>query len=268
MKQSNGLNWSVSILLVGVGVVSLLLNLIFKIDLGIGWPLALIMLGAALLVYVFTLARQYTWADFLFIPACVVLGLGLIFLLNVLTGDWKAWAYAWLLLLPSGGVGVFLCNRSGRWPAWVNVAASGSVIGGAVFFVGFGALQRGPFIQISAPLLLITGGLAYLWTQRNTDAAQKLKQMIIPHPAQEQNFIAPASPAGQAGEGLTARELEVLMLIEQGLSNGQIAQRLSLAPSTVKTHINNIYSKLGVQSRIRAIRQAKTLGLIKSSPIH
>jgi len=52
--------------------------------------------------------------------------------------------------------------------------------------------------------------------------------------------------------------------MDLGLSNTEIAERLTLAPSTVKTHINNLYSKLGVQSRIRAVRQGRELGLIKS----
>ena len=263
MKHTHWLNWGVSLLLVGVGVVSLVSNLIFHIDLGIGWPLALIMLGAASLVFTFTLHKQFRWADFLFIPACVVLCIGLIFLLNVLTGDWDAWAYAWLLLLTAGNVGVFLCNRQGRWPSWVNSLAIGSVILSTVFFVGFGALVGGLFIQISAPLLLIGGGLAYFWYYQHKDAKDKIYDALsIPETSQTQN---PGNRAINSTELLTGREIEVLTLIELGLSNSEIAERLNLAPSTIKTHINNIYSKLGVQSRIHAIRQAKQLGLIKSA---
>ena len=53
----------------------------------------------------------------------------------------------------------------------------------------------------------------------------------------------------------------MLRLIEQGLSNAEIAGKLTLAPSTIKTHINNIYGKLGVQTRIQALRKANEIGL-------
>jgi LuxR family transcriptional regulator, maltose regulon positive regulatory protein len=64
-------------------------------------------------------------------------------------------------------------------------------------------------------------------------------------------------------EPLSARELEVLQLVDQGLSNQEIAARLNIAASTVKTHINNIYSKLEVQTRTQAIRRARDLGLFQ-----
>ncbi len=65
-------------------------------------------------------------------------------------------------------------------------------------------------------------------------------------------------------EPLSSREIEVLVLIDEGLTNQQIAMRLSVAQSTVKTHINNIYSKLGVQSRVQAVNRARDLHLIQT----
>jgi non-specific serine/threonine protein kinase len=61
---------------------------------------------------------------------------------------------------------------------------------------------------------------------------------------------------------LNERELEVLRLIAEGLSNHEIADRLVIALSTVKWHINNLFGKLGVHSRTQAIAQAKELGLL------
>ena len=55
---------------------------------------------------------------------------------------------------------------------------------------------------------------------------------------------------------------EVLRLIDAGLSNLQIAERLTLAPSTVKTHINNLYGKLNVQTRVQALNRAREIGLL------
>jgi len=63
-------------------------------------------------------------------------------------------------------------------------------------------------------------------------------------------------------EPLTGRELEVLRLIADGASNHAIAQQLVITVGTVKRHINNLFGKLGVQSRTQAIRTAKAMGLL------
>ena len=60
---------------------------------------------------------------------------------------------------------------------------------------------------------------------------------------------------------MSDRELEVLHLIADGLSNRDIGERLFLALNTVKGHNRNIYSKLGVQRRTEAIVRARELGL-------
>ena len=60
----------------------------------------------------------------------------------------------------------------------------------------------------------------------------------------------------QPGPNLTERELEVLALLVEGLNNTQIAGRLSVSPSTIKSHVSNILSKLGVASRTEAVSLA------------
>jgi DNA-binding NarL/FixJ family response regulator len=68
---------------------------------------------------------------------------------------------------------------------------------------------------------------------------------------------APESP-----EKLTERETEVLRLIAQGLANKEIANALSIGEKTVKTHVSNIFSKLGVVSRTQAALYAANIGLV------
>lgn len=63
-------------------------------------------------------------------------------------------------------------------------------------------------------------------------------------------------------EALSARELEVLRLVAEGLSNPEIAKRLFVAPSTIKTHLERAYGKLGVNDRAAAIAQAKDRKLL------
>jgi DNA-binding NarL/FixJ family response regulator len=62
---------------------------------------------------------------------------------------------------------------------------------------------------------------------------------------------------GPAEGTLSARELEVLDLVAQALSNGQIAARLNLTEATVKRHLRNVFVKLGAVSRLDAVNKAK-----------
>ena len=63
-------------------------------------------------------------------------------------------------------------------------------------------------------------------------------------------------------EPLSERELEILLLVAEGLSNREIADRLVIAVSTVKSHINAIYGKLGTHRRMQAVVVARELGLL------
>jgi LuxR family maltose regulon positive regulatory protein len=65
-------------------------------------------------------------------------------------------------------------------------------------------------------------------------------------------------------EPLSEREIEVLQLIAEGLSNREIASRLFISLNTVKAHTRNIYGKLGVRSRTQAVAEARALGILSS----
>ncbi|MBT2227257.1 response regulator transcription factor [Nonomuraea sp. NEAU-A123] len=72
---------------------------------------------------------------------------------------------------------------------------------------------------------------------------------------------APRPMARQLPGGLTAREAEVLGLIADGLSNAEIAAALFIGEATVKTHINNVFAKIGVRNRVEATHYAGRHGL-------
>ncbi|KAF5065729.1 HTH-type transcriptional regulator MalT [anaerobic digester metagenome] len=63
---------------------------------------------------------------------------------------------------------------------------------------------------------------------------------------------------------LTNREIEVLHLLAQGLTQREMAQRLYLSVSSIKKHLENIYGKLNVNNKIRAVQKAQELNILKN----
>ncbi len=108
--------------------------------------------------------------------------------------------------------------------------------------------------------------------------AQALEQGIVPSYAfrllaalaEEQERAGPPetsrtsrrAPSPPLVEPPSERELEVLELVAAGLSNHAIAERLCLSVHTVKSHTCNVYGKLGVHSRVQAVKRAQALGLL------
>jgi LuxR family maltose regulon positive regulatory protein len=82
------------------------------------------------------------------------------------------------------------------------------------------------------------------------------------HKGEYRPYLPPAPPAQPLFEPLSQRELEVLQLIAEGLTNPEIASRLILSVHTVKVHAHNIYGKLNVNSRTQAVVRAQALGLL------
>jgi two-component system, NarL family, response regulator LiaR len=108
---------------------------------------------------------------------------------------------------------------------------------------------------------LEAGAIGYLLKDVTADelakairAANLGRSTLSPEAAQSlvQNANLPPAP----GKDLTVRELEVLALMIEGLNNTQIAGKLSVSPSTVKSHVSNILSKLNVASRTEAVTLA------------
>jgi DNA-binding NarL/FixJ family response regulator len=115
---------------------------------------------------------------------------------------------------------------------------------------------------------LQAGALGYLTKDAGREHIARAIQaaaagQAILDPAVKARLVATAAPAPgdvlasrPLPDKLTAREAEVLALIAAGCSNAQIAKTLVVSPSTVKTHINNIFAKAGISDRAQAVTYA------------
>jgi DNA-binding NarL/FixJ family response regulator len=125
----------------------------------------------------------------------------------------------------------------------------------------FGALEAGAMgyltkdagaHEIQEAIRAVCAGEALL----DPSVQRRLIQQVRAMPARR-STSEPGLP-----DGLTSREAEVLCLIAEGLSNGEIARRLVVSEATVKTHINNIFSKAALRDRAQAVVYAMKHGLM------
>src|SRR3972149_9546532 len=114
---------------------------------------------------------------------------------------------------------------------------------------------------------LEAGAIGYLLKDVTADelarairAAHAGRATLSPDVAQVIVHVASQPP--KPGLDLTEREREVLTLMVEGLNNTQIAGRLTVSPSTIKSHVSNILTKLGVASRTEAVTLALRHGLV------
>lgn len=119
----------------------------------------------------------------------------------------------------------------------------------------FGAFQAGAygFLLKSATPHQITTAVRDAAAGRSTLAPEVTARVLERAMA---GIRLPTSASTKLDDVLTERELDVLKLVGQGLSNPQIAQQLQIGETTVKTHVSRTMMKLGVNSRVQAARVA------------
>jgi two-component system, NarL family, response regulator LiaR len=115
---------------------------------------------------------------------------------------------------------------------------------------------------------LKAGALGYLLKNISSDElANAIRRAVSGQPSLSpeaaQVLIQKVNEPPQPGFDLTEREKEILALMVEGLSNSQIAEKLIVSQSTVKFHVSNVLSKLGVSSRTEAVALAVKKNLVK-----
>jgi DNA-binding CsgD family transcriptional regulator len=121
-------------------------------------------------------------------------------------------------------------------------------------------LVIGHSIEIYGGLVAATFSALGIWLGlKLTSKRERLVTKEVPAPAGQ-----PFRPDDGRREalGITPRELEILELIAQGLSNREIAEKLFVSENTVKTHSSRIFDKLGAKRRTQAVQLGKELHLI------
>lgn len=120
-------------------------------------------------------------------------------------------------------------------------------------------------VEIYGGLVALVFSMVGVWLGlRLTRAKERVVVREVP-------VAVPTTPAGEPFEpdaeqvarlGITPRELEILQLIAEGLSNREIAERLFVSQNTVKTHSSRIFSKLAAKRRTHAVQLAKEAGIL------
>lgn len=124
------------------------------------------------------------------------------------------------------------------------------------------------FIILDHAMEIYSGAIAIVFTGLGIWLALKLARPKVKTIVVEKEVYINPKPAGTVNKqeaarfGLSARELEVLQLMAEGLSNQEIAGRLFLSLNTIKTHSSNIFEKLEVRRRTQAVEQARRLNII------
>src|SRR5204863_3005390 len=111
-------------------------------------------------------------------------------------------------------------------------------------------------IQLGDDLFVETWVAGYAMTPKQVIAAQPSGERVRKKERSQPRSIRPVSPPSAMAGGLTPREVEVLRLVTNGMTNVQIAKQLVISPHTVHAHLSSIYSKLDVPSRGVAMRYA------------
>ena len=109
-------------------------------------------------------------------------------------------------------------------------------------------------LQIYGGLTALTFAALGIWL------GTKFTAMRQTNTAPPQPFAA--DPKKREDLAITSRELEVLTLIAQGLSNREIAEKLYVSENTIKTHASRVFDKLGAKRRTQAVQLAKDFGLL------
>ncbi len=162
-------------------------------------------------------------------------------------------------------------------PFKLNTVSKHTLLYGAVLAALLGLMQwlQTRYLIINNATDIYIGAIAFVFTALGIWLALKLAKPVKETVVVEKEIYieVPATASLTNGDfkvnekvlnklGISGRELEVLQLMAKGMSNQEIAETLFVSRNTVKTHSGNLFSKLDVNRRIKAVEKAREFGLI------
>ena len=155
-------NVVVALLLIGFGILFLIFNFIPGLTIRTYWPFIFFILAAGFFLPAMLVPSARKGLASLFIPGAILLTLGIIFIYNTITMDWTSWAFAWLLIPGSVGLGLMSAAWIGGWGQdTINVGFWMMMIS-LMFFAFVGSLFGAIFLKVGGPLVLIGLGLFFV----------------------------------------------------------------------------------------------------------
>jgi DNA-binding CsgD family transcriptional regulator len=137
----------------------------------------------------------------------------------------------------------------------------GGILIVAMRFVEYRFLVASHSVEIYAALVAALFAAVGIWFGLTiTGRKVEVREVTVEVPVPAGPFVA--DQARIDALGITPRELEVLQLIAEGLSNKEMAERLFVSENTIKTHTSRVFDKLGASRRTQAVQLAKSQGLI------
>jgi len=158
------------------------------------------------------------------------------------------------------------------WQAMKKHVLTFGIIGGLLITVlqwtQYRFLVMEHSVEVYAAVIAATFAILGIWLGvRLKGSRQREAVKGEPEPGLELNTEAGRQPfvadeKKRAELGMTPRELEVLELMAQGMSNREIAEKLFVSENTIKTHSSRVFDKLGAKRRTQAVQMGKELGLL------
>ncbi len=151
-----------AIVLIGMGVLFLVFNLL-GVTLTQTWPIIFFGIGAVFFLPALIWPSLRSGLASLYIPGVIMVGLGCIFLYDTLTNDWASWAYAWILITGSVGLGLALAGWIGEWGREVISVGWWMFVISLVVFSIFATIFGGSALKAAGPVVLILFGIWLLF---------------------------------------------------------------------------------------------------------
>jgi DNA-binding NarL/FixJ family response regulator len=167
-----------------------------------------------------------------------------------------------VFLLPACGGRLGAAIHSSGFKHLAIYGACGGVLIVAMRYVEYRFVVVSHSVEIYVALVAAAFAGIGIWLGLTiTGRKTVIKEVFVPvQVAEVRPFVADTTRIAELG--ITPRELEVLALIAEGLSNKEMAGRLFVSENTIKTHTSRVFDKLGASRRTQAVQIAKSQGLI------